>query len=124
MNETGISFVAFGPVAQGLLLGKYSKDNPPKFEPGDHRAGAPRFSVEFLTKLEPKIEALKKHFGPTGEDLARVALQYLLKYDRVAAVIPGFRNLAQVKMNLSAADKPLTNDEFSFVQSIFSNKGE
>ncbi len=124
LNETGISFVAFGPVAQGLLLGKYSKDNPPKFEPGDHRAGAPRFSVEFLTKLEPKIEALKKHFGPTGEDLARVALQYLLKYDRVAAVIPGFRNLAQVKMNLSAADKPLTDDEFSFVQSIFSNKGE
>ncbi|GJQ32948.1 MAG: oxidoreductase [Ignavibacteriaceae bacterium] len=120
MKEHNISFVAFGPVAQGLLLGKYSKDNPPKFEPGDHRANAPRFSPENLAKLEPKIEALKKQFGPTGEDLSRVALQYLLKYDSVAAVIPGFRNLAQVKMNLQAADKPLTDDEFNFVKSVFS----
>lgn len=120
LEEHKISFVAFGPVAQGLLLGKYSKDNPPKFEPGDHRANAPRFSAENLARLEPKIEALKKEFGNTSEDLARVALQYLLKYNSVAAVIPGFRNLAQVKVNLSAADKPLTEDEFNFVKSVFS----
>lgn len=122
LDEYGISFIAFSPLAQGLLLGKYSKDNPPKFEPGDHRETAPRFSVENLTKLEPKIAALKKHFGDSQEALTRAALQYLLVYTQTAAVIPGFRSLAQVKMNLSAADKPLTADEFAFVRSVF-NEG-
>lgn len=122
LDEHNISFIAFAPLAQGLLLGKYSKSNPPKFEAGDHRANAPRFSPENLEKLEPKIAAIKKHFGDSPEDLTRAALQYLLYYKQTAAVIPGFRNLAQVKINLSAADKPLTQDEFELIQSVF--KGE
>ena len=54
-----------------------------------------------------------------AEDLARVALQYLLHYNVTGAVIPGFRNLNQVKINLKAAEKPLTNDEFNFVKNLF-----
>jgi aryl-alcohol dehydrogenase-like predicted oxidoreductase len=34
-------------------------------------------------------------------------------------VFPGFRNLAQVKMNLAAADKPLSDDEFALMGRIF-----
>ena len=120
IDENKISFVAFGPLGQGLLLGKYDKNNPPKFEPGDHRASATRFSVENLTKLEPKIEKLKSKFGSSVEELSRAALQYLLHYKETGAVIPGFRNLAQVKANLAEADKPLTDSEFTFIKSVFS----
>jgi len=119
MEENQISFVAFRPIGQGLLLGKYNKENPPKFEDGDHRKGLERFSAEYLAKLEPKIEKLKAKFGSSIEDLARVALQYLLHYNFMGAVIPGFRNLQQVKVNLSAMDKPLTDDEFEFVKGVF-----
>ncbi len=56
MEENQISFVAFRPIGQGLLLGKYNKDNPPKFEDGDHRKGLSRFSKESLEKLEPQYE--------------------------------------------------------------------
>lgn len=119
LEEYPMSFIAFGPVAQGLLLGKYSAKNPPKFEAGDHRANADRFKQENLEKVEPKIEKLKEHFGSSVEELARVALQYLLHYKVTGAVIPGFRNLKQVKSNLSGIDKPLTADEFSFVKDIF-----
>lgn len=119
MDEKNISFIAFGPLAQGLLLGKYSKNNPPQFEPGDHRANAKRFTIESLSELEPKIEKLKKEFGSEPEKLARVALQYILYYKTTAAVIPGFRNLEQVKINLSAVDNPLSEDEFNFVKSVF-----
>ena len=121
LEERNMSFIAFGPVAQGLLLDKYNKDNPPKFESGDHRQNSERFKVEFLTDLEPKLEKIKKEFGNTPEDLARVALQYLLHYNVTGAVIPGFRNLKQVKVNLSAMDKPLSNDEFEFIQSVFNS---
>lgn len=120
LEERKMSFVSFGPLGQGLLLGKYSKTNPPKFEPGDHRANASRFSEENLAKLEPKLTRMKEKFGSQTENLARAALQYLLHYKVVGAVIPGFRNLAQVKVNLSAADKPLTDEEFEFIRKVFS----
>jgi len=119
MEENKISFVTFRPLGQGLLLDKYHKDNPPKFEDGDHRKGLERFSAESLAQLEPKLTKLKEKFGPTVEDLARMALQYLLHYNVVGAVIPGFRNLHQVKVNLSAADKPLTAEEFDFINKVF-----
>ena len=119
MDENQISFVAFRPIGQGLLLGKYNKDNPPKFEDGDHRKGLSRFSKESLEVLEPKLNKIKEKFGSSVEDLARVAMQFLLHYKIMGAVIPGFRNLNQVKINLSAMDKPLTVDEFEFVNRVF-----
>jgi aryl-alcohol dehydrogenase-like predicted oxidoreductase len=120
LDEYNVSFVAFGPVAQGLLLGKYHQGNPPRFEAGDHRANADRFKPENLAKLEPKIEKLKNKFGPSNQELSRAALQYLLYYDQVGSVIPGFRNLDQVKSNLSGIDNPLTQEEFNFIKQIFS----
>ncbi len=121
LEEKQISFIAFGPVAQGILLDKYNKNNPPQFEEGDHRKNAERFTVNYLAKIEPKVEALKTKFGSDIKDLARAALQYLLHYNVVGAVIPGFRNLNQVIINLSAQDKPLTDEEFNFIRDLFKN---
>lgn len=121
LEDNNLSFVAFSPLAQGLLLDKYKKENPPKFENGDHRNRSDKFTAEYLARLEPALDKIKSKFGGDIKNLARVALQYLLHYKVVGSVIPSFRNLAQVKINLSAADNPLTNDEFEFVREIFSN---
>ena len=119
IEENQISFVAFRPLGQGLLLDKYNKDSLPKFEDGDHRKGSDNFSIERLADLEPRLEKLKTKFGSSVEELARVALQYLLHYKFMGAAIPGFRNLNQVKVNLSGMDQPLTYDEFKFINSVF-----
>jgi myo-inositol catabolism protein IolS len=121
LDENNISFIAFGPLYQGVLLGKYIKDNPPKFEDGDHRARSPKFLKENLEKIEPKINKLKDKFGSSAEELSRAALQYLLNYKVVGSVIPGFRNLKQVKSNLAFKDKPLSDDEFNFIREVFPN---
>jgi myo-inositol catabolism protein IolS len=121
MEENQISLIAFRPLYEGLLLDKYKKENPPRFENGDHRKEQSRFSYENLAKLEVQLNKIKEKFGSSIEDLARVAQQFVLKYNFTAAVIPGFRNLKQVKINLSAMDKLLTDDEFEFVKSAFSN---
>jgi len=121
IEEKQISMVAFRPLYESLLLGKYDKNNPPKFEDGDHRKGLSRFSRENLEKLEPKLSKIKEKFGASVEDLARVAIQFLLHYKFVGAVIPGFRNLKQVKINLSAMDKPLKDEEFEFVKKVFTD---
>lgn len=119
LEERNISFVAFGPLAEGVLLNKYDKNNPPIFAEGDHRRGSERFSKENLARLEPLFSQLKSKFGSSANDLARAALQYILHYNVVGCVIPGFRNLKQVKANLAGQDKPLTDEEFKFIKETF-----
>lgn len=119
MEERRITFVAFSPLAQGLLLDKYRAANPPQFEEGDHRRNSPRFSRENLARVEAQVARIRERFGGTRQDLARVALQYLLAHPVVSCVIPGFRDQRQVEMNLAAADSPLSEDDVEFVRGVF-----
>lgn len=119
MDERKIRFVAFSPLNQGILLGKFDPENPPKFDEGDHRRGDKRFTKEELLRVRPKIEKLKERFGGDVKDLARAALQYLLANPSVCCVIPGFRNLKQVEVNLSGWDKPLASEDVAFIRQIF-----
>ncbi len=116
MDEYGLTFVAFSPLAQARLLDKYNPESPPEFEPGDHRRGSGAFGAEAIAALKPKLAKLKARFGETTEDLASVALNYILAQPRVACVIPGFRNERQARCNIGAAGHALTEDDLRFVR--------
>jgi myo-inositol catabolism protein IolS len=116
LDERKMSFVAFSPLAQGLLLGKYKPGTGVTFEEGDHRRKNAQFTEDNLKKVKTKVDKLRQRFGEEPKGLARVALQYLLSYPAVACVIPGFRDLRQVEMNLSGADSPLGTDDVSYVR--------
>jgi aryl-alcohol dehydrogenase-like predicted oxidoreductase len=119
LEDRKMSFVAFSPLNQGILLGKFDPKNPPKFEDGDHRKGDKRFTPEALLQVQPRIEKLKTRFGGDMKDLARVALRYLLAEPVVACVIPGFRSLKQVQVNLAGADQPLDAEDVKFIRGTF-----
>jgi aryl-alcohol dehydrogenase-like predicted oxidoreductase len=72
-----------------------------------------------MKAFDEKFARIKEKFGPKPEGLVRVALQYVLSYNVVGCVIPGFRNKAQVEMNLWGADLALTKEEVKFVRNIF-----
>jgi len=114
-----LQVVCFSPFEQGLLLAKYSSENPPKFERGDVRRGKARFSRKGLAEIEPKIEKLKERFGSRNEDLAAACLGFLLAHEHVLSPIPGFRNLAQVRSNLDAGGRPMDEDGVKFVRDLF-----
>ncbi|HSV13212.1 MAG TPA: aldo/keto reductase [Tepidisphaeraceae bacterium] len=116
MDQHNLSFVAFSPLAQGLLLDKFDPDRPPSFDEGDHRRGQKKFSREELLKLKPKLAKLKSRFGETADALAGVALNYVLAQPRVCCVIPGFRNERQARSNASAAGKYLSEADVKYVQ--------
>jgi aryl-alcohol dehydrogenase-like predicted oxidoreductase len=122
MEERGLSLVAFSPLNQGLLLDKFNPKKPPKFVPGDNRAGKAKFKAAALRKLHEKLLKVKRRFGKKPDDLARVALQFILAHKTVACPIPGFRNLAQVKMNIAAADKPLAEGDVEWLRELFAEK--
>jgi aryl-alcohol dehydrogenase-like predicted oxidoreductase len=116
MAETGMTFVAFSPLAQARLLDKYDPANPPSFEPGDHRQNSSAFGAEAITALKPKLGKLKERFGDSTEVLASVALNYILAMPNVACVIPGFRNERQARINVAAAGQTLSTEDVAFVQ--------
>ena len=118
MAAEGITFVAFSPLAQARLLDKYDPANPPQFEPGDHRENSKAFGSEAIAELKPKLAQLKARFGDSIEDLASVALNYVLAHPHVACVIPGFRNERQVKVNLAAEGRTLTTEDVAFIKSV------
>ncbi len=119
MEEYDLNFVAFSPLAQGLLLDKYDPENPPAFDEGDFRRGRDTFNRESLLALKPKLAKLKERFGSTTEDLAAVALQYILAQPRVCCVIPGFRNDRQAKCNVAGADRAFSIEDIEFVRETF-----
>lgn len=116
LEEHQLSFVAFSPLAQARLLDKYDPANPPAFEPGDHRKDKEAFSGQALSELKEKLAKLKDRFGDTTEDLAGVALRYVLEQPRVACVIPGFRNGTQVQCNLAGKERALTDADLAFIR--------
>ncbi|MBI1292590.1 hypothetical protein GC173_15335 [bacterium] len=120
MAENELSFVAFSPLNQGLLLDKFDPENPPAFEEGDHRRRSQAFTRESLLALKPKLARHKERFGSDVETLAAVALRYVLQHPSVACVIPGFRNEKQVRCNLAGASKELTADDMAFIRELFS----
>ena len=115
-----MSYVAFSPLAQGLLLDKFDPAKPPEFEEGDHRKRSGRFTTEKLTALKPKLAQLKARFGSTTEDLAAVAQRYLLNQPNMACVIPGFRNERQVTCNLAAVGRELSAADMAFIAQVLS----
>ena len=122
MNEHRCSFIAFGPLGQGLLLDKFDPKNPPKFDEGDVRGNNTAFTADELAALKPKLQALKERFGPTTEDLASAACRFVLAHDHVAGVIPGFRNESQALCNLRAAtDDPFSTEDLAFCRELFAN---
>ena len=120
METCGTSFVAFSPLAQGRLLDKYDPKNPPQFEDGDNRKDRKEFGVDALARLRPKLQELKGRFGATTEDLAAVALNYVLAHPRVACVIPGFRNERQARCNVASQGRNLSEADIKFVRETLS----
>ncbi len=119
MKKQKITFVAFSPLNQGVLLDKFDPENPPAFEEGDHRKGSIKFTKEALTQLKPKMAEMKKRFGESVPELASVALRYVLNFPNVSCVIPGFRNAQQVSCNLSAKTRVLSNEDMDFISNLF-----
>jgi myo-inositol catabolism protein IolS len=119
LAEYQMSFVAFSPLQQGILLDKFDPENPPQFEDGDVRSTNPRFHPGNLRVLKPKLEQLKSRFGSARENLAATAMRYVLNHPNIACVIPGFRNEQQVVCNLEAARWQLNQADMAFIAELF-----
>ncbi|MGY1689231.1 aldo/keto reductase [Geodermatophilus sp. SYSU D01105] len=100
--------MAYSPLAQGLLGGRYTVDN----RPGGVRAANPLFGTENLRRAEPLLGVLREVAAAHDVTPAQIALAWLVSLPRVV-VIPGASSVAQVEANAAAAEISLRPDEQS-----------
>jgi myo-inositol catabolism protein IolS len=118
-DQQDLGIVMFGTYAKGILLGKYEKNNPPQFDPGDVRNQSNEFKDDLLARLSPALKEIKKRFGYNLNNLARVANQLALSKSKNAVVIPGFKNAHQVEVNARTMEKGLSVDDINYIKNVF-----
>lgn len=93
VKENGSGFVAFSPLAQGLLTNRYLNGIP-----DDSRIARGGFlKKEALTpEVLSKIQALNEQAAMRGQSLAEMALAWLLKNETVTSVIVGASSVEQM----------------------------
>ena len=115
-NENGAGFIAFSPLAQGLLTNRYLNGIPE-----DSRIARGGFlKKEALTdEVVKKIKVLNEIAYNRGQTLAEMSLAWLLKDQLVSSVIIGSSSVTQIADNLKALENTnFTNDELSLIDSI------
>lgn len=105
----GAGFIAFSPLAQGLLSDKYLNGIPE-----NSRAANPNGFLKREQVCEDKVERSRK-LGviaqKRGQSLAQTAIAWLLNNPRVTSVLIGVSSEAQLRENLAATEKTAFSEE-------------
>jgi len=111
-QRTGRIVIAYSPLGQGLLSGKYQSAPPANF-----RRFRGDFTSEGRARQAPLIEALRDIAAERGVTAAQVALAWLVRKPNVVA-IPGASSVRQLEENAAAADLTLSDGDVSRLDSL------
>lgn len=115
-KDNGVGFIAFSPLAQGLLTDRYINGIPD----GSRIARGGYLKKEALTEETlRKIRNLNEMAQNRGEKLSEMAIKWLLGDERVTSVLIGASSIEQLATNLKAlSGAPLTLEEKIRIQNI------
>jgi aryl-alcohol dehydrogenase-like predicted oxidoreductase len=105
-RELDVTILAYSPLAQGLLTGKYTASNPPT----GARSLDRRFQAAGLQKIQPVLDKLQELGNKYSKTPAQVALNWLMCQPGVIP-IPGIKTAPQVEQNAGALGWELSADE-------------
>ncbi len=114
-RELGLGFLAYRPLASGLLTGKYA--SPPQFPEGDHRRRIYWFKGTEFARRHRAIERLRPVAVREGLTLPALALAWVYSQPGVGVVLAGARSTQQVDENLAGARR-LTPDTLGAIDRI------
>ncbi len=107
--------IAYSPLEQGVLSGKYSSINRPK----GMRSARKFFFSTNLDRLRPLLDKLGQIATSHDASSAQIALAWLISKPNVVA-IPGAATVAQLESNVAAADINLSKDEIETLDEMSS----
>ena len=115
-RKKNIKLVAWGALADGLLTGKFQKEDA--FDQNDHRSRSPDFQGErFLKNLEI-IEKLKSIAKERNVSMSQLALRWVMDKYHFACPLFGAKTASQVEENIGATGWQLTSEELSAIDKL------
>ncbi|MFN2302542.1 MAG: aldo/keto reductase [Anaerolineales bacterium] len=115
--ENDLGVLVRGPLAMGILTGKFSKDV--SFDEGDFRQRWIENEDEYQIFLNDLAKVEKLKALTNGRSLAQLAIQFTMQHPAVTVAIPGAKRISQLKENVKAALLPqLSTEEMALIDSI------
>lgn len=110
LEELGVGFVAFSPMANGLLTGKYGKGS--RFDARyDYRAAMPQFADEAAEKNAALMSLLHRYAEEKCATPAQISMAWMLCRKPWIVPIPGTRSETRMEENAGAAAVALSAGE-------------
>lgn len=108
LKQLGLGAVAFCPLAEGILTGKYLNGIPQ-----DSRAAGKSIflNTDTVERYLPVARALNEIAQARGQSLSRLAIQWALRDGVVASLLLGASRLSQLKENVAALSDPALSEE-------------
>lgn len=109
LEKEGVGCIPFSPLAQGLLTNKYLQGVPPTSRAGSGRGNGALEEGQITLETITKVQRLNAVAGTRGQNLAQMALAWILKDKRITSVLIGVSRPEQVLDSLQC----LRNYNFS-----------
>lgn len=109
-EELNVAYVAFSPMANGFLTGKYNPNT--KFEgKQDYRAGMPQYTEEGYEKAKALLAFLTELAAKKNATMGQLSLAWMICKKPYIVPIPGSRKMNRLEENFKAGDVVLTPEE-------------
>ena len=117
LEELNVGFVAFSPMANGLLTARYGKDD--KFDPKlDYRSAMPQFTPEAAEENRELLQTLRNLAEEKHATPAQISLSWMLCKKPYIVPIPGSRKEERMRENAGAAEVVLSPAEVATLDRI------
>lgn len=120
LEELGIGFVAFSPLANGFLSAKYDKNST--FDNAlDYRSNMPQFTEKGVEQNRALLDLIAKIACEKNATPAQISLAWMMCKKPYIVPIPGTRKSERLRENAAAADVALTADEVKAIDNALDN---
>ena len=117
LEELNVAYVAFSPLGNGFLSGKYSADS--KFEKGlDYRSFMPQYTKEGFEAGKELMELLRQTAEEKNATAGQISLAWMLCKKPYIIPIPGSRKEERLRENIGAAAVSLSKEEIGRIEAI------
>lgn len=114
LEELGIGFVAFSPLANGFLTARYGKDS--QFDQQyDYRSAMPQFKEENIDQNQELIAWITSLAAQKKATPAQLSLAWMMSKKEYLVPIPGTRKIERLKENAVASDLVLSEEEVAML---------
>ncbi|QIN82518.1 aldo/keto reductase [Rubrobacter tropicus] len=99
-QEHGVGVIVRVPFDEGALTGNITPET--EFDEGDFRNHY--FRDDRKREVQERVRAIVSELGASEDEIAEIALRYILSHPAVSTVIPGMRSVRNVERNMRVGD--------------------